>query len=210
MLSKFNIVEIEEIEKLENPSGIAYDLEVEEDHSYNVEGIIVHNSICSTRLKTGHGMPTLQSVMDCAKVKGNSTMIADGGIRNSGDIVKAMAAGADMVMLGSLLAGTSETPGTEIVHDGQRHKVYRGMASQEAQVDWRGHSSSLEGVSSLVPIKGPVGNILDDLSRGIRSGLSYSGCRSIKELQERAIFIRQSGSGAVESSTHISRVGEVR
>ena len=115
-------------------------------------------SICSTRIQTGHGVPTLQSILDCAESQyfGSVELIADGGIRGSGDIVKAYAAGADFVMLGSLLAGTDESPG-EIVNyvemQGDRqvyrnYKVYRGMASVEAQIDWRGHSSSVEGVTT--------------------------------------------------------------
>ena len=164
-------------------------------------------SICSTRIQTGHGVPTLQSIMDCASshYAGEFPVIADGGIRNSGDIVKALAAGADFVMLGSLLAGSTESPGETIFRDGLSFKSYRGMASIEAQVDWRGHASSFEGVSSLVPAKGPVSLTLDTLCTGIRSGLSYSGARDIFELQSKANFIRQTGSGAVESSTHIMR-----
>lgn len=167
-------------------------------------------SICSTRIQTGHGMPTLQSIMECSKSDRKAALIADGGIRNSGDIVKALAAGADFVMVGSLLSGTDETPGEVIVHGGKKQKVYRGMASRDAQIDWRGHSSSLEGVSSLVTYRGPLKPILEDLEQGIRSGLSYSGCRNIIELQRVAKFIRQSSAGSVESSTHISRIGVLK
>ena len=160
-------------------------------------------SICSTRVQTGHGMPTFQSIYDCAMSSKNVTLIADGGIRNSGDIVKALAAGADFVMVGSLLAGTDETPG-EILHTKEgKKKVYRGMASKEAQEAWRGRVSSIEGVSHVVPYRGPVKEILDELDIGIRSGLSYSGATSISELQAKARFIRQTSAGAIESSTHI-------
>ena len=163
-------------------------------------------SICSTRLQTGHGIPTFQSVLDCAKSDRDVALIADGGIRTSGDIVKALAAGADFVMLGSLLAGTDETPGQVIRHGkGVPHKIYRGMASKEAQSDWRGRVSSIEGVSHTVPCKGPVKEILNEMAIGIRSGLSYSGARSIQELQAKARFIRQTSAGVVESSTHIRR-----
>lgn len=160
-------------------------------------------SICSTRIQTGHGQPTFQSIYDCAKSSKNVTLIADGGIRNSGDIVKALAAGADFVMVGSLLAGTNETPG-EILHTKEgKKKVYRGMASKEAQEAWRGRVSSIEGVSHVVPHRGPVKEILDELDIGIRSGLSYSGATSIPEFQAKARFIRQTSAGAIESSTHI-------
>jgi len=161
-------------------------------------------SICSTRIKTGHGVPTLQSILDCSKSDRNAALIADGGIRTSGDIVKAIAAGADFVMLGSLLAGTAEAPG-EVFRgaDGSLRKVYRGMASKEAQIDWRGHTASVEGVTSSVAIKGPVGAILKDLERGIRSGYSYSGCKTTAEFQAYATFVKQTPAGATESSTHI-------
>ena len=161
-------------------------------------------SICSTRVQTGHGVPTLQSVLDCAASDRNAALIADGGIRNSGDIVKALAAGADFVMLGSLLAGTIESPGEAAYSlDGVRTKIYRGMASKEAQINWRGHVSSVEGVSSSVECHGPVSEVMDELARGIRSGLSYSGAETIRSLQAKSRFIRQTAAGKTESSTHI-------
>jgi len=161
-------------------------------------------SICSTRVQTGHGMPGLQTILDCAQTDRDITIIADGGIRNSGDIVKALAAGADAVMCGSLFAGATEAPG-EIFRDadGSVWKSYRGMASKEAQTEWRGKYSSFEGVSSRVPYQGKMGPIIQDLTRGIRSGLSYSGARSIEELQAKAEFIIQTTSGLSESHTHI-------
>lgn len=161
-------------------------------------------SICSTRIQTGHGVPTLQSIIDCAGSDRDATLVADGGLRNSGDIVKALAAGADFVMLGSLLAGTDETPGETIVDpSGKKVKVYRGMASKEAQRDWRGRFSSIEGVSHIVPRKGRVSDVLYELETGIRSGFSYSGAFDINELQARARLIGQSSSSQLESSTHI-------
>ena len=163
-------------------------------------------SICSTRIQTGHGVPGLQTIFDClrAEVDRDVKIIADGGIKNSGDIVKALAAGADFVMVGSLLAGTHQTPGDIIYStDGSRRKIYRGMASKEAQNSWRGTYSSNEGISTTVPARGDVSDILSDLESGIRSGLSYSGARNIMELQVNSEFIIQSGSGRVESGTHI-------
>jgi IMP dehydrogenase len=161
-------------------------------------------------------------VLDCAQSDRNISIIADGGIRTSGDIVKALAAGADFVMLGSLLAGTQESPGDVIVPSGETAlavessgdefvwstqdglvKNYRGMASIEAQIDWRGHTSSVEGVSTTVPYKGSVNEILKALETGMRSGFSYSGATSVSKLHARAKFMKQSYSGAVESSTHI-------
>lgn len=162
-------------------------------------------SICSTRIQTGHGVPTLQSVFDCASSEyaGTNAIIADGGIKTSGDIVKALAAGADAVMLGSLLAGAEETPGEIIYKSGLPFKTYRGMASVEAQIDWRGHTSSVEGVATTIPSKGPLVVSLDSLVTGIRSGFSYSGAKSIAQLQTLARFIYQTSSGAHESATHI-------
>jgi len=161
-------------------------------------------SICSTRIQTGHGVPGLHTIIECARSDRDAAIIADGGIRNSGDIVKALAAGADFVMLGSLLSGTDETPGDVInTHEG-KVKSYRGMASKDAQVEWRGRTASLEGVATTVPCKGPVDDVLEDLARGIRSGLSYSGCRTITELQAKARFLRQTNSGQTESSAHIT------
>jgi len=160
-------------------------------------------SICSTRIQTGHGVPGLQTIIDCARSDRNAPIIADGGIRNSGDIVKALAAGADFVMLGSLLSGTDETPGDTINTRKGKFKVYRGMASKDAQIEWRGTTASLEGIATRVRAKGPVGDVLHQLERGIRSGLSYSGARSIGELQRKARFVRQTSSGQTESGTHI-------
>lgn len=182
-------------------------------------------SICSTRIQTGHGMPTLQSILDCSRSDRDALLIADGGIRTSGDIVKALAAGADFVMIGSLLSGTDETPGDIFIeHDspasyeaimtepgnvkyigpaGRKYKKYRGMASKEAQVEWRGYQSSDEGVATTVDYKGPVDLILKSLEKGIRSGLSYSGATTIRELQVLATFTKQTYSGVSESSTHI-------
>ena len=122
-----------------------------------------------------------------------SLIIADGGIKNSGDIVKALAAGADAVMIGSLLAGTIEAPG-DIIYDKERnsYKTYRGMASKEAQVAWRGRAASVEGISAMVPTKGPVSVVMDRISLGIRSGLSYTGARKVPGMsdlcKEKVIF----------------------
>jgi len=132
-------------------------------------------------------------------------IIADGGIRNSGDIVKALAAGADFVMLGSLLAGTDEAPGETFIQDGVMKKVYRGMASKEAQQNWKGTYSSFEGVSSTILYRGAVADVLNDLERGIRSGFSYSGADSIYELRQRCVWAKQTGAGQIESSPHILR-----
>jgi IMP dehydrogenase len=161
-------------------------------------------SICSTRIVTGHGLPGLQTIFDCARTDRDVKIIADGGIKTSGDIVKALAAGADFVMCGSLLAGTTESPGKIIsLPDDTRVKEYRGMASKDAQLDWRNKSSTPEGVSSYIPFKGNVSDILDDLEGGIKSGFSYSGARDLSELRRKVEWARQTSAGTLESSTHI-------
>jgi len=160
-------------------------------------------SICSTRIETGHGVPTLQSIIDCSQSDRDVALIADGGLKKPGDIVKALACGADFVILGSMLAGTSESPGQIVYNNGVQYKTYRGMASVEAQIDWRGHTSSIEGVSHMVKLRGPVKNILSGLSNSIRSGLSYSGALNLNELRSKVEVIMQSSAGLTESSTHI-------
>ena len=161
-------------------------------------------SICSTRLVSGHGVPTLQSIFECAESSKPAKIIADGGLKTSGDVVKALAAGADFVILGSMLAGTHQTPGDVFTrNDGKKYKVYRGMASADAQKDWRGKSSTPEGVSTTISFKGDVLDILKNIKGGISSGLSYSGARNISELQSKSEFIKQTPAGQKESFTHI-------
>lgn len=173
-------------------------------------------SICSTRLNTGHGTPNLGALINCVelweqknKIPWNEdlrrpSLIVDGGIKHPGDIVKALAAGADSVMCGSLFAGTDESPGEVLVNsDGVKMKNYRGMASVSAQKDWRGKNSAPEGISTMIPYKGSVLPILDDIIGNIKSGLSYSGAHTVKELRDKAIFVRQTIAAQQESHTHI-------
>ena len=172
-------------------------------------------SICSTRVVTGHGLPGLQTIFDCARTDRDVAIIADGGIKTSGDIVKALAAGADFVLCGSLLAGTKESPGRIITHPGGAYagypqKEYRGMASRDAQLDWRNKSSAPEGVASYIPYKGEVATILKDLEGGIKSGLSYSGARSLTELRNKVEWERQTSAGTHESGTHILNTHNAR
>lgn len=173
-------------------------------------------SMCSTRVRTGHGIPTLQSVMDCAKSDRDVFIVADGGIRNSGDAVKALAAGADMLMLGSILAGHDESPGDLIDDKGLIYKSsnvigiplfkkFRGMASREAQLQWRGRVSVVEGESTTVPYKGYMMNTIVDLLEGVRSGLSYSGARNIRELRSKAKFVTVTPQGVQENVPHGKR-----
>ena len=161
-------------------------------------------SICSTRLVTGHGLPTLQSILDCSRTTHDVKIVADGGIKTTGDMVKAYAAGADFVMVGSMLAGTKQTPGEVFLGKAnKKYKVYRGMASSAAQNAWRGKTSTPEGISTTVPFRGDVKTILQDIAGGIRSGLSYSGAHNLAELRNKASFILQSNAAQLESRTHI-------
>jgi len=160
-------------------------------------------SICSTRVMTGHGVPTLQSVIDCSKSDRDVILVADGGIKQTGDVVKAIAAGADLVMLGSMLAGTDEAPGETFYVDGIKSKSYRGMASAAAQIDWRGHVASEEGVSHRVSAKGPVGKTLESIEKALRSGMSYSGAMNLTKFQAMANMIRITQASLVESKPHI-------
>lgn len=170
-------------------------------------------SICTTRIQTGHGMPTLNALIECVERRrtmrnlGQETahIIADGGIKNTGDIVKCLAVGADMVMLGSMLSGTRETPGKVIIdkETGKKVKRYNGMASKAAQKAWKGSYSSIEGVASYVQYKGTVNKVITEITSNIRSGMSYSGARNLEELVENAEFIRQTVNSHAEGLPHI-------
>jgi IMP dehydrogenase len=173
-------------------------------------------SICTTRIVTGFGVPQLTAIVDCAEAARalDLPLIADGGIRNGGDLTKALAAGADTAMVGSLFAGTEESPGASIVRDGQRFKVVRGMASLSANVERqaieKGNGAEPieweqvvpEGVEAVVPYRGSVADILHQLVGGLRSGLSYAGATNIAELQQNAEFVTITPAGARESGSH--------
>ena len=160
-------------------------------------------SMCTTRIITGCGVPQLTAIALCTEVAEsyNIPVIADGGIRTSGDIVKALAAGASCVMLGSMLSGTIETPG-DIING---RKQYRGMASKSAQVSWRGEvppGMAPEGESTTVNVKGPVEVVIHELLGGIRSGMSYVNATTIKEIREKAQFMEMTPNGISESRAH--------
>ncbi len=160
-------------------------------------------SMCTTRIITGCGIPQLTAISLCAQAARplGVPIIADGGIRSSGDIVKALAAGASSVMLGSLLSGTIETPGE--IRGGM--KQYRGMASKSAQASWRGgvpEGMAPEGESTLVPVKGNVSHVINELAGGIRSGMSYLNALQISEIPEQALFIEMTPMGIFESRAH--------
>jgi IMP dehydrogenase len=161
-------------------------------------------SACTTRVVSGHGVPTLASVMDIRdKVlygEGPS-LIADGGIRNSGDAAKALAAGAHAVMVGRLLAGTDESPGS-VVND---KKIFRGMASREAQEEGRGTVSGVEGVSTEIPYIGSVKNVLEDFKSGLSSALSYTGTSNLFDFHAESMYNRVSGNSLHETKPHAKK-----
>ncbi len=160
-------------------------------------------SICSTRVQTGHGYPMFQNILDVAAVPKKAQIISDGGIRQFGDIVKAIGAGADLVMMGSMFAGTDEAPGELVGTEHGTRKTYRGMASKQSQTEWRGFHTSNEGVATTIPCKGPLKGVLDDMRNGVASGFSYSGARNAEELRANAVFVEVSHASAVEATPHI-------
>jgi IMP dehydrogenase len=178
-------------------------------------------SICTTRIVAGVGVPQITAIIEAIKAcrETDKCLIADGGIRFSGDIVKAIAAGADCVMLGSLLAGTEESPGETVLYQGRSYKIYRGMGSIDAMREGSSDryfqeksaasaasaaSAKLvpEGIVGRVPYKGPVAESIYQLVGGLRSGMGYLGCATIKDLQAKACFVRISPAGLRESHVH--------
>jgi len=172
-------------------------------------------SICVTRIVAGSGVPQLTAIIECAKAAEAShiPLIADGGIRQSGDIAKALAAGAQTVMIGSMLAGTDESPGMIMTRRGHRYKASRGMASLGANIERNKKEGNdltqeeveeyvAEGVEAAVPYRGKAREVLMQLVGGLQSGMSYSGVHTIEELQEKAIFVRMTGAGLKESGPH--------
>lgn len=160
-------------------------------------------SLCTTRIMTGFGVPTLQAIWDINEAYGHAiSIIGDGGIKNSGDIVKSLAAGADAVMLGSLLAGTDEAPGNIIKSKDLLFKVYRGSASFGDKALRGEETRNVEGEEALVPYKGSVARVVSGLLDGVRSGFSYGGASSIHEMQEHVEFVEITAHGFAESLPH--------
>jgi IMP dehydrogenase len=172
-------------------------------------------SICTTRIIAGVGVPQITAVQNCSRAAAGSgvPVIADGGIKQTGDIAKAIAAGADSVMIGSLFAGVEESPGEKVLLEGRSYKTYRGMGSIESMK--RGSSDRYfqdveddipklvpEGIEGLVPYKGPLSDIVFQMVGGLRSAMGYCGCATIKEMKRDTQFIRMSEAGLRESHPH--------
>jgi len=176
-------------------------------------------SICTTRVIAGVGTPQVAAIYNCASVlKGSIPIIADGGIRHSGDVAKAIVAGASSVMMGSVLAGTAESPGEQILYDGRQFVVYRGMGSLDAMKSREGSRQRYglknstedelvpQGIEGVVPYAGEVSRVLKQYSGGLQASLGYCGCKTINELQDTGQFIRISGAGSAESHPHDIRI----
>ncbi len=172
-------------------------------------------SICTTRIVSGVGMPQITAVATCVQEaeKFGVPVIADGGIRFSGDVAKALAAGAHTVMIGSLFAGTEESPGEAVLYQGRSYKVYRGMGSMGAMSAGSADRYSQdhiespqkfvpEGIEGRVPFKGPIRSVVEQLIGGLRAGMGYTGCRNIEELRKNARFVEISAAGLNESHAH--------
>ncbi len=170
-------------------------------------------SVCTTRVTTGFGVPQLTAIFNTAQVchKYQVPFIADGGIKQASDFVKALAAGADTVMIGGQFAGTEETPGPTITYKGRQYKISRGMASLTAALSRPDAKEKIaqitpEGVESRVPYRGPVQNVINNFIGGLRSGMSYGNARNLEELRQNAEFIRITNAGIVESGSHDNEV----
>jgi IMP dehydrogenase len=176
-------------------------------------------SICTTRVVAGVGIPQITAINNCAQaLKGSIPVIADGGIRHSGDVAKAMVAGASSVMMGSVLAGTDESPGEKILYEGRQFVVYRGMGSLDAMKSREGSRQRYglkesaeddlvpQGIEGVVPYAGPVSKVLKQYSGGLQASLGYCGCRTIPDLQNRGQFVRVSAAGATEAHAHDIRI----
>jgi IMP dehydrogenase len=198
-------------------SGIAATEECADDlYKAGADAVLVGiggSPICSTRIVTGCGLPVFASLLEVAKAarRHKKTFFPDAGIRNSGDIVKALAAGASAVVCGYFLAGLDESPGELIEINGKKYKKYNGSASEaekKKQVEkdpsdkGSNYTIQIEGIKSLVDYKGPLNDYLDRAMAGVKSGLSYCGARSIPELWKKAQFVRVTNSGIVESGAH--------
>ncbi len=162
-------------------------------------------AVCTTRVVTGHGMPQITAIWEVSKAarQFGGYVIANGGMKNSGDVVKALGAGADAVTLGYLLAGCTEAPGKTVIYKGKKYKTYNGSTSKTEKLKQAKlnpvdkcptYTQNIEGIESLVPATGPVSNTLNQLSTALRSGLSYSGARNIEELHKNAQFVRVTNS----------------
>jgi IMP dehydrogenase len=214
-MNKYKLCEIESVEYVPF-KGRVYDLEVAGDQSYNVGGIIVHNSICSTAKNTAFGVPMVTSLLECAEGKAEvgGMLIADGGIRSAADILKAIACGADFVFCGKLLAATDlaevpfylEDKVSRCASFRAKYCEYAGMASHEMRMRNGTHDTtnvSIEGVSGLIKYAGTTKSVIENVEANLRAGLSYCGSRNWDEFYENVVIREMSTAGIVEKQTHL-------
>jgi len=195
MLSKYKLVEINTLEEETNPTGIAYDLEVQEDHSYTIgeSRIVVHNSVCTTRIKAGVGYPQLSAVIECADASHGlgGRVMSDGGCVSAGDVSKAFGGGADFVMLGGMLAGHIENSAL----DNNGDILFYGMSSNTAMDKYNGgvnNYRSSEGRTVKLKNRGHLDSTIKDILGGVRSTCTYIGAKNLRELSKCTTFIRVS------------------
>jgi IMP dehydrogenase len=207
---KFKLTKIKTI-NIKHYRGKVYDLTVQNNHSYNINKMIVHNSLCETRIRTGVGTPQITAIMNCSEAADqyDVPIIADGGIRYIADVAKALAAGASSVMLGSLLAGTDESPG-EIQKVGKwpnenLFKNYRGSASLKTKIANGIPTNHIEGNSKDIPYKGSVREILSSIKDGLQSSMSYVNSENLDEFHLKAKFEKVTLSGHLEGKPHLIR-----
>lgn len=206
-------VAIRSVKTLKHQELEVFNIEVEEDHTYIANRVAVHN--CTTRVVTGAGVPQITAIDECVNAaKGSGVpIIADGGIKYSGDVAKAIATGADCVMIGSLFAGTAESPGEMILFQGRTFKSYRGMGSigamKKGSSDRYSQEGTVndskyvpEGIEGRVAYKGTLSDMVTQLVGGLKSGMGYTGCKNIKEFQENTRFVRITSAGLRESHVH--------
>ena len=201
---KFKLKEIKTIETIEY-EGLVCDLTVKDDESYNINNIIVHNSRCSTRNMTGVGIPMITSILNCVAEAEthNIPIMADGGIGTSGDIAKALGAGASTVMVGNMIAGCDECPPSiQIDNNGMYIKQYSGSASMSNKVSRGEKAVHIEGVSKNVPYKGSVELVINRIIDGLKSSCSYVGAHNIDEFHRNVEFVRVTNAGIIEAGTH--------
>jgi IMP dehydrogenase/GMP reductase len=208
-MKKYELVEIEEVEEIDF-DGEVFDIHVEDDHSYTVQdSIAVHNSVCRTRSRTGVGKPQFSAVLEVCreleKIGSSAKVISDGGITDVGDVAKAIAGGADAVMVGAVLSGTTETPGrvypvagTNLINR-EWYKVYGGSASAENKSTENGKVRFVEGEMKTVPFKGKAEYLLNDITEGVQSAYSYQGAHNTSEFHAKVKWKRISNGGRIES-----------
>ena len=204
---------IRSVKILENQELEVFNIEVAEDHTYIANRVAVHN--CTTRVVTGAGVPQITAILECVKAAKDSgvPIIADGGVKYSGDVSKAIASGANSVMIGSLFAGTEEAPGEVILYQGRNFKTYRGMGSigamKQGSSDRYAQEGTVsdskyvpEGIEGRVAYKGTLADMVTQLVGGLKSGMGYTGCKNIEEMQTKARFVRITAAGLRESHVH--------